>query len=220
MRIHKTPKKPIFFNRYIMKSFIELYFSYYLDELLAEGYIDKWEYEVSTFKLSEGYSRSYQKKLVTKVKESTEHILREASLTADFTIYWTIKAENLFYLNPRKPITTNVGDIPFRLGYEDERLISFVETKGNVETTVSSSISFPYKAKWALQLHGAFVQKIKPFSYKAGKSILFYNTFTPIKVLSNEIYKRDSKWGTQGTSKLKFTPRTLTEYIKDKYKII
>ena len=54
-------------NKYEMKSIVELYFSYYLDELQEAGFIKDWEYETFTFQLAEPVKYFYLKKKYSKV---------------------------------------------------------------------------------------------------------------------------------------------------------
>lgn len=213
----KIKTKPIYKDdRYTYRSFIELYFSYYLNELKESGFVENWWYEVDTFKLSDPIKGTYFKELKSKVKVEEYHLLREASLTADFTIKWNINSVGLFLFWPIKLIQCKITDIPFHIGKlaNDNVLWSYVETKGNNESSTSSSISFAYTQKWVYQLHGIFIQKIKPFGYKRQRKILFQDTFTPKKVIELEVYVNDCKWGKRGESKLHYPVRTLEEYLK------
>lgn len=203
-------------GKYEMKSHIELYFSWWLDELKREGFIKEWWYEEYTFPLAEQIKVPYKKQLKTKVKEEEEIILERASCTADFTIVWSEKAKNIFYLDRNEPLKGGVRDIPIRLS-DPDKLISHIETKGNNESSTSSSISFPYKQKWVYQKYGAFIQKVKPFSYKVNKNILFQSTFYPAKVLETEVYKRNCKFGKQGESKIRHKTTTLKQFLKKHY---
>ena len=95
------------------KSKEELYFMYYLDQLKAHEYVKKWGYEVSTFDLTDPYKREYTKQLKTKTKVVEEHLIAKSSITADFTIHWTPKAINVFYLDSEIPVES-ASKIPFR----------------------------------------------------------------------------------------------------------
>jgi hypothetical protein len=206
--------KPIYKDeRYIYKSFIELYFSFYLTELQKSGFIEEWWYERDKFDLSEPVKWRYSKQLKKGIVEAEEHILQASSITPDFTVHWANKSNNIFFLDSMNPIT-NVKIVPFRLGFTtrnikllSQELYSFIETKGNSESSTSSSISFPYKCKWCYQKHGVYIQKIKPLQ-------LFQTTFTPDKVCEIEHYKRDCRFGTKNSSKLKYIPKSLQEYLK------
>ena len=194
------------------KSLEELYFSYYLEELKEAGYIKSWRYEISKFQLTEPYIRTYLKQLKTKIVEKEEFLLHGSSITADFTILWTEKAKNIFYLDNYYAIK-DIKSIPFRLG-ELGIKTSYIEIKPTNESKTSSSISFPYKQKFCLNEYGIYIQKIKPFDSK--KKCLFSDTFTPNDVIKSQIYLKDCKYGKKGDSKIKYEIKTLNEFIKNK----
>ena len=195
------------------KSTEEEYFSYYLEDLKEAGYIEWWGYEVSTYILSEPLSLGYlQLDKKGNIKAKMEHLLREATITSDFTIKWLEKAKNVFYLDYSEEINCNVKDIPFRVDSIFDKT-SQVEVKGSMEFNTTSSISFPYKQKWCYQLHKVYIQKIKPYHQKDG--LLFDKTFTPKKVIELEVYARDCKFGKKGQSKLKYNVKTLKQYAEE-----
>jgi|GEM_PF-2407877 hypothetical protein len=194
------------------KSQVEEYFSYYLEELQETGYIREWSYESDTFDLSESVSEPYLQQGKYKVLEKAEHLLHKASITADFTVVWTDKAKNIFYLDRGEPIDCNAKDIPFRINNMGAPT-SYIEVKGSHEANTSSSISFPYKQKWLYDKDDIYIQKIKPFAPKTKSGILFQSTFTPKKVIDIERYARDCKYGRKGDSKLKYNYKTLNQFL-------
>lgn len=200
---------------YKFKSQVETYFSYYLEELKSADFVEDWWYERDIFLLSPPISLPYLFIGKNNILEKTEHVLHKASITADFTIQWTKKAENIFYLNREKPIKTPIKSIPFRLSYNNGSLLSLVEIKGSNESNTSSSISFPYKQKWLYYIYNILIQKIRPFKNTLQSDILFQKTFTPIKVINLEVYKKNCKFGNKGTSKLKYKYRTLIEFLNN-----
>ncbi len=191
------------------KSKEELYFSYFIDELSAAGFIKSWGYEVSKFELSKPVVLNYVLQMKTKTKSDTIHLAHGATCTSDFTIEWDASAIDIFVLRGITPVTKD------RL-----RLIPFYDMLGKSEIEIkpesefmNSSVSFPYKQKWVLDKHGVLIQKIKPFG-KKGKGTLFDQTFYPAKVLAEETYKVNTKQGKIGESKLKFKTRTLKEFLE------
>lgn len=205
---------------YDFKSREEEYFSYYLEELKQAGFVKDWGYEVNTFTLSEPVVNYYYKNVRGKTVVKSEHLLREASITADFSILWDKKAENIFYLNTEVPIKGSVRDIPFRVNTTveedgEQKFISYVEIKAYYEKNTSSSISFPYKQKWLYDKTGIYIQKIKPFSPKKSKraDTLFNLTFTPRKVINLEVYRRNTSKNRIGESKLNYDVKTLNEFL-------
>lgn len=204
-----------YLNNYKFRSFLEYYFALWLNELQERDYIKKWTYEETTFPLFDGLKLPYLKKLKTKNKIVDEHIFDVASFTEDFCIYWEFKSENIFYLNHAIPVTKNVSEIPFRLG-DGKTLITYVDVKSTNASTTSSSVSYPYKAKWVYQKYGILIHKIYPFSLGKTdyKKCLFYQTFFPKKVIEEQVYIKSGKWGRVGDSKLKFPVKTVDEYLK------
>lgn len=203
----------------MFKSKSELYFSYYLDELKREGFIDKWFYEKYTFPLSEKYERGYLKQLKTKTVRRKEFLLHPSSITADFTIIWNIKAENIFYLNPNIPVK-DASLIPFRLSYHyPEQLVSHVETKqANTFRSNTSDISFPYKQKFVRDKYNIYIQKVVPFNLNSKPKCLFLTTFTPKQAVIEEVYKKIVKKKGKiihkvGDTKFKYPTRTLNEFL-------
>ncbi len=197
------------------KSTIEEYFSYYLNELKDNGFIEWWKYESNTYNLSDSISSIYlQYDKKGNIKEKSESLMREASITSDFTIKWLEKAKNVFYLDRTEPIhyMSRIKQIPFRVDNIIDK-ISQVEIKGSSEASTSSSVSFPYKQKWCYQMYNIYIQKIKPFH--PTKGLLFEETFTPLKVMEYEIYKRDCKWGKAGTSKIKYKNITIEQFLQN-----
>lgn len=200
------------------KSTTELYFHLYCEELKEAGFIKDFHYELSGFPLTGKYARKYTVQGKRKVLHKEEHLLNVSTITADFTIEWTKKAENLFYLNASIPIHCKVKEIPFRLVTEkNDYLFSCLEIKPAKEMFNSaSSVSFPYKQKFLQDKHNMFIQKIKPFDPKNG--LLFQDTFTPKEVIRLEVYKVNSGLNKKGDSKLKYNIKTLEEFLNEKSK--
>ena len=204
-----------YLNGYKLRSFLEYYFGLWLNELQEQNFINKWTYEDVTFPLFEGLKLPYKKRLKYKIKDEIEHIFDVASFTEDFCIHWNLSAENLFYLNPEVPIRGNVSAIPFRLG-NGKDLVSYIDVKSTNASTTSSSVSYPYKAKWTYQMHGILIHKIYPLSLSKTdcKKTLFFNTFFPKSVKDILVYEKNCKWGNIGESRIKYPARTLQEYLK------
>ena len=64
-----------------------------------------------------------------------------------------------------------------------------------------------------MRQYGDFVQKVVISLDEKG---LFYRTFTPLTVIENEVYQTNGKTWVRGESKLKYKPKTLDEYIREK----
>lgn len=194
-------------NRSDVKSNEEWFFWLYCEELIKNGYLLRAGYESSTYTLTEKVVLPYRVQGKSKVLEKEEHILHGSSITADFTLYWTSKAKNIFYYKPESIIKSKIKEIPFRVS-NSMQPISQVEVKPIWEGNTSSSISFPYKQKQLYKDLGIYIQKIKPFDLS--KSCLFSQTFTPEKVHPETIYKKGTN---KGLSRIKYKSRTLNEFV-------
>ena len=167
-------------NNYRSKE--EWYFSLYLEELVINGYVDKWWYEPKAFILSEPVTYKWIKEtqLKTKIrkenKEST--FLRGHEYTPDFVLRWTDLGKYTLW-------STTGLTRPF---YADSKGYSFVDTKG-VFNRHESSVKFRINQKWLWDKLGIYVQEIVP-------SKLFAKTFTPNRYLrtDGDTKKRSFKW--------------------------
>ena len=195
----------------------ELFFSWFIDELIKAGYISSYKYHPKPFLLSEKANYSYLKVLKTKSNDVSGFLLNPHSYQADFLINWTKKAHYIFYveLNERK----NISLFPFIAHTDFGTAWSVVDIKGTFSGPHNNSaISFPLDQKWVYQKYKIYVQKIIPAPAvdKTGKvknpSAIFYRTFTPKQYLLTDVSKK--------ARKIKYTVRTLEEYIKSFNSII
>jgi hypothetical protein len=144
------------------KSDEELYFSWWLDELVEKGIIHKWHYEFEPFVLSE------------RVCKNGKTLLQSHDYTPDFFILWTLK-----YI-PAVKISISSG----------KDLFSLVDVKGGYSNNFND-MRFPLNQKWVMEKFGLYVNKIIPVSgfrinskqEKVLKKCLFSETFTPKKYL-------------------------------------
>lgn len=212
----KSKSKIIHYEGHEFKSDLELFFFLYLQELEEYGFVANIGYETSTFMLSEPYVRKYLVNGKKKVLEKSESLLQKSSITSDFTFNFLSKAEGIFYIGGN-PINCLAKDIPFRLSTEDPtNLECLVEVKSvQMRSATTSNVSFPYKQKACLVLHGKLVFKVQPYSPQ-GRGCLFEKTYTPAKVFKHERYKVNCAHGRKGTSKIKFKTRTIVEYLKSR----
>lgn len=211
-RIMKIFNKTIEYKNWVFKSELEYEFCLFLEQLQEAGFIQEFGYETIKFKLSPSVYSYYLKQLKTKIKEEEEFLMRENTYQPDFPVKWSEKAKNLFYLDRNVPITCKITDIPFRLSKDsvfvgEENLTTYAEVKPIFEGKLNSSKEFPLIQKQLWQDQGIFVQKIKPEN-------LFKETFVPDKLIASNVYQKQSKFGTRGSSKYKFNVRDLQTYLK------
>lgn len=183
------------------KSKEERQFSYYLDELLENNLIEKYEYENQTFELTPEESYHYIKKtqLKTKLKEEKKKqiIFRKMTYTPDFVVHFSPRAAGFANKFDRFPLFVTSGS----------SLICYIDVKASFGKK-ASDIRFPDRQKMMYFRHRIYVQKIVPTE-------LFEDTFTPKKVLEEEVYTttRNGKWKI-GDSKLKYIPKTIKEWLR------
>ena len=83
------------FDEITFDSLEEEIFSYYLQELKDNNFIDTFEYNNKSFVLSE----SVKYKWINKSKEKESTLLQSHIYTPDFYIKWNKLSENIFYKN-------------------------------------------------------------------------------------------------------------------------
>lgn len=200
--------KTIEYKDWVFKSELEYQLCLYLEQLQEAGFIKEFGYETVKLDISPSVYENYLTQLKTKVRQDSEFLMRENTYQPDFVVVWEECSKNLFYLDREVPITCKVTDIPFRLAFHtNTNLTSFLECKPLFEGNLNSSKEFTIIQKWLYQDKGVFVQKIKPEN-------LFKETFVPDKLIVSNVYQKQSKFGTRGSSKYKFKVRTLEEYLK------
>ena len=204
--------KTIEYKNWVFKSELEYHFCLFLEQLQEAGFIQEFGYETVKFELSPSVYSYYLKQLKTKIKEEEEFLMRENTYQPDFPIKWSEKAKNVFYLDRNVPITCKVTDIPFRLAKDsvfigEENLTTYAEIKPKFEGRLKSSTEFMLIQKQLWQDKRIFVQKIQP-------ELLFKETFVPDNLIASNVYQKQSKFGTKGSSKYKFHVRDLQEYLK------
>lgn len=203
--------KTIEYKNWVFRSELEYHFCLFLEQLQEAGFIQEFGYEIHKYILSESVYLPYLLQQKTKTKECTEFTLRENTYQPDFSVVWDISAENLFFLTRYKPISCKVGEIPFRLTREvpnsQEGYLSEIEVKPIFEGKLKSSTEFNIIQKQLYKEQGVLIDKIQP-----GK--LFKETFVPDKLIASNVYQKQSKFGTKGSSKYKFYVRDLQEYLK------
>ena len=153
----------------------ELYFAWYLEELEKNGFVEKWVYESKTYTLAEPIRYTYterkispKKKIVTeKVKEKI--LLEGASYTPDFEVYWTSKADNIFYGYSKGK---DLKSFPFVV---NEGRISVIEIKPIRERFNMKRLA-RQNLKWVYDKFKDYIQIVVP-------QTLFEATFTPERFL-------------------------------------
>ncbi len=171
----------------------EVYFSWWILELIEFGYIKEYKRQYPTFKLFTKVEYEIIKALKTKQKIVKRELLKPATYTCDYYIEWNRKAHGLFIktlptIEGKKPILFCQGQ------YE-----SFIDVKPAFERHQSRQAKFSLLQKVVWDKHKVYVQ---PVVYQT----LFKQTFTPGRFLICNQTSKDRK--------INFETKTLTEFIK------
>lgn len=167
----------------------ELYFSWYLDDLVEAGFIINWSKEVP-FTLSETIKYNAVKKQKKKEVTIEKTLLREHIYTLDFQINWSKSAVDLFKGRNGEP-------------FWDNDTISYIEIKPIFERNNMIRL-FGINQKWMHDKYGIYVQKIVPQK-------LFKESFTPSRFLLTD------KGGQ--ARKINWEIRTLEQFIDDRKRV-
>lgn len=190
----------------------ELHFAWYLEELKEHGYIVGYDSHPYTFELFKGmnFTAIANKNQLPKTKSANvkeRELLPKNTYTPDFAIYWTKKAEGIFY--ELIGFNTNVVidyDTPFLI-YKDypglarncgidylfqypegSVVVSLVDVKPAVANrfagNLSSIYTFPIEQKWVMEKYGIYIQKVIA---EGRKTCLFAKTFTPRRYLQTDV---------------------------------
>lgn len=203
----------------------ERWFSYYLEELDAHGFIHQATYHPTSFRLSEHQDVKILQIVAGKVKDKEVKLIGEHIYTADWRIDWTPQADGVFFWKIGGAYKGNY--YPYnKKGHND--YLPFIKHNGSTYIDVkggfngrnnNSATTFSLNQKWTYQLLDELVQKCV---ISLDDKCLFYRTFTPKKVIEEVVYKSDylnkkSKvMHKKGESKIKFECRTIDEYLKIK----
>lgn len=183
----------------------ERFFSWYCDDLVAAGYLDRYEVKPDTFIISTSvfYPTLVVKKTKSIVKERC--LVDGHSYTPDFLLFWKPSAFGVFYHDLDR--TTEYLNCPFfaqtRIIDGKEQIVSTIEIKGGFDYQNMTRV-FMATQKVVFAKFGVFVQKVEAHCKKSGS--IFKKTFTPQRVLLTD--------KTLKPRKIHFTTRTLDEYLK------
>jgi hypothetical protein len=167
-----------------LRSKEELYFTWWLDELRANGFIIEYDYEPITLTLSEKVEIpvtkvTFTKKGLRKEEVKMKTILHAHEYTPDFKIKFS--DERII----KVPLITSV----------DEYVWIDVKSDWNQN---NMNREFSINQKWVYQKHNKFVNKVVPEK-------LFKATFTPERYLLTDVTNKPRKIG--------WAPRSLTDYL-------
>lgn len=181
----------------VFRSKEELYFSWYLQQLIENGYVLEFCYEPRTFLLVDP--------IYKKGKKSPVQAHPGTNYTPDFLIRWTQKAIGIFIaLELGKPDLS--GEYPFVC----KDLESWIDVKGIFKGAHNvSAATFPVKRNLMYHVHEIYVQKIIPVNITKKKhGGLFPETFTPDRYFRTDQSSRMRKFN--------YIPKTLNVFLGNK----
>tara|TARA_R110000765_G_scaffold96266_1_gene181050 strand:- start:2954 stop:3565 length:612 start_codon:yes stop_codon:yes gene_type:complete len=161
------------------KSDGELFFAWYLDDLMWAGYVDSWSYEEEVFELAAPLKLTWQKQMRTKIKDMKMSFLEKCTYNPDFKICWNESAKGILYYNIEEDIC-DPKDLPY---FASQYNVSRIEIKPSHDFQ-NKTAQAVIKIKWLMQL-GTYVQLVipTPSVSKTGKvspsNALFHKTFVP-----------------------------------------
>ena len=151
----------------------EIYFSWWLDELIKEGVINSYKYEPHSFLLIEEHGYNWIDNTKKKPKEKSSTLLNSHSYTPDFLISWNGFHKKLMWdlYHPDMSLTTkiNKGKIV------SQKNRSWIDVKGSYNKHGGDRI-FPIHQKMMFEKKKLYINKIEPKK-------LFSRTFTPKKYI-------------------------------------
>jgi hypothetical protein len=187
----------------------EMYFTWWMRELVEAGYINTYSRAESII-LTEGVSAQWRKDKATKkgiVSEmKSQDIISEHKYTPDFKIVWNTRAKGLFFNSLWEDDRSSKDYIAH--GEWNESIMSY-------ESTVEIKPSFDFKNMtravkinigWVFESKGLIVDLVIPTGMK---KCLFDMTFVPVRFMSTDT-------GSSTRTINKFKAKSLSEFLSGK----
>jgi hypothetical protein len=161
------------YGDWVLDSYEEVVFCYWLEELKELGLIKDFERYTKSIEIIASKQYQIKEKGVKTVKLVDKHLMHNLEYTPDFRIIWSEKADNILIRIKNKTYNKGKTNAIFIV---DSNLESIVDVKGTfVSTRVQSSITFPIIQKILYDKFNIYCQAIIPLGPKG----LFSKTFTP-----------------------------------------
>jgi len=177
----------------------EVFFDWWLDELIEAHIIMGVKYQPKSFVITEPVKVAMLKQMKTKTTPFFKHLLYSHVYTADWIIDWHPDHEQQWTWSHREP-TTRYNN-PFSAYRRSDGLMrSVIDVKGTFNgKNNTSATTFPLNQKAVFDKYNILVQRIVP-------SKLFEQTFTPLRYTFTDTGKpgRTIDWKV----------RTLEEYLE------
>lgn len=178
-------------------SFEELYFSWYLEELEAVGYITAWAYEPFVYRVTPVQRYTVDEQLKTRVNHKRLSLFRSHEYTPDFGIVWADKSYQVLFNFIGDGV--NLKTAPFISNYDrvEGGAYSVIEVKPVFDRNNMIRL-FRLNQKFIYADRKIYIQEVVP-------ARLFEGSFTPEKYLLTPTGKK---------KKLKYKPTALYDFIQ------
>lgn len=203
----------------------EMYFTWYLDELIQFGYLKSYDREPETLIVLPAYEHTREKHYVNKKNEEDSfNLLQPITYTYDFRLIWHHSATYVFTEIFTKGKPFKFGEPTFISHYikmhGETEIISYVDVKPHVSAArfgggkLASFYTFPFIQKFLMVTRGLYINKAIPKNQGnfGINTCLFAKTFTPNR------YKFTDQAGQLRKLKWRITP--ITSYVQRQQAII
>jgi len=188
----------------------EVYFSWWLEEVIEAGYVAACGYQAVKYDLSPSQLYDVDTQLKTKIRTDKKTLLQPHTYTPDFSIVWNVAARGLFYysISDRKGLSKT----PLTANSEDHYDTSVIDIKPPAFRHGASFMAlFKVNQKWVYEKYGVYVQPVVLVGSKnKNKRVttgLFPTTFTPERYLLTDKEKKKRI--------LHYEPRSLKDFVMD-----
>lgn len=196
-------KEKITEDGYEFDSNEELYFYWWVKELIEAGFIEKYVPHPTVYNLSEELKLPYHKPMKrVAAKEMWKTIINGHEYTPDAGIVWNDNAVGIFTYNlDQSPYMHLESNVPTSRDYFDKivskRNKAIIEVKPAFDQNNMTRLAI-INQKWVLDKYNKFVNIIVPQK-------LFNETFTPKRYLLTNLSGKKRE--------IKFKVRTLEEFV-------
>lgn len=165
--------------------------AWWLQELVARGWVESFCHQPLSLNLSEKVSLDYIKELRTKSVDEKVNLLQGHVYSYDFHVFFYPKAKDVFVnclLEDKSGFLKYNKSVPL-IGYQTDKELGHliavrIEVKPNFDKNNMTRL-FSINQKWVWNRHKIFVNLVKPFPL-IGKGGFFQETFCPGRYLKQD----------------------------------
>jgi hypothetical protein len=176
----------------------ELYFSWYLEDLIKYNIVTRYMYESNSFLLSPAKKYTYNKRLVTKLKSVELHLMDEHIYTPDFLVEWNEDYNGIFYRDIDGLNYTTKPPFFCMRSKKNGKAYTFFEVKADFDRNNMTRL-FKINQKWLYDKYKLYITLISIPD-------LFKKTFIPERYFFTDSARQPRK--------INFGIKTFDEYYK------